>query len=92
MKKLFADIETKDNEVVTVRVTLPSKLQWSKTAKANGWDFEDPQQNAFVAWHAATRAGLIEEMTYEEFCSGGVLDVEIRNDDADLDPEENPTN
>lgn len=92
MKKVFADIELADGEQLSVRITLASKLQWSKTAKANGWDFEDPQQNAFVAWHAAKLQKLIDQdMTYEQFCSSGALDVEIRQEESELNPSENPT-
>lgn len=93
MKKVFADIELADGQEITVRVTLPSKLQWSKTARANGWEFDDPQQNAFVAWHAAKLQGLIpESVTYEAFCNGEAVDVEVRHDESSTqDAEENPT-
>lgn len=92
MKKVFADIELANGEQVTVRVTLPSKLQWSKTARANGWEFDDPQQNAFVAWHAAKLQGLIPEtVTYEAFCNGEAVDVEVRYEESAADAAENPT-
>ena len=98
MKHTIAEFETNDGQTREVRIKLPQKLAWSRAARANGWPMDDPQQNAFVTWHAARAEGLIpESTTYEDFISTTCvdLDIDIREPSADdpaaLDVEEGPT-
>lgn len=78
-----------------VRVTLATKIQYERSAKANRWDpaEDDFLSSAFMSWHAAKAAGH-HHMGWDEFLSAavdaGVTRRELEETD-DPDQEEDPT-
>ena len=61
--KTFGYFELEDGtEAEGIRVTLKSRIQAEKSARANGWDPERDANmlGAFVAWHAAKHAGQLD--------------------------------
>lgn len=90
MNKAYAWAEMKDGrEFEDVRVTLETRIQAGKTAKARGWDTERGDSAvflAFCAWHALKAAGKLDE-TWDEF-TAAVVDANLYTDDEDddLDP------
>lgn len=86
-------------EFEDVRVTLATKVQYERTARANKWDHEAMPftTSAFFAWHAARLAGALPaDMTFDQFMSQ-VIDAGVENetpDDTegeDLDDPDRPT-
>ena len=58
--KTYGYFELEDGtEAEGLRVTLKTKIQSEKSARANGWDPERDANvlGAFAAWHAAQQAG-----------------------------------
>lgn len=91
MPKYVAFIELNDgSEYGPIRVGLASKIQANKTARANGWDPERDVStlNAFMAWHAATTAGLLS-MGWDEFLATAMDAITVPLDgDAPADSED----
>jgi len=61
--KTYGYFELEDGtEAEGLRVTLKTKIQSEKSARANGWDPERDANmlGAFAAWHAAKAAGATE--------------------------------
>lgn len=80
MRPTIADFELTDGTVHEgIRVTLASKIQFERSARANRWD---PEENpfttaAFLAWHAAKLRGLID-LDWDRFLVECV-DVSVTN-------------
>lgn len=61
--KTYGYFELEDGtELSGIRITLKTKIQAEKSARANGWD---PQRDsnimgAFAAWHAAKDTGQVD--------------------------------
>jgi hypothetical protein len=74
-----------------IRVTLKTKIQAEKSARANGWD---PQRDsnimgAFAAWHAGKGSGLVD-LDWGTFLDNAVDAGLYQEDDEDqgIDPED----
>ncbi|MFF5793965.1 hypothetical protein ACFY5D_18125 [Paeniglutamicibacter sp. NPDC012692] len=96
MKKFVGFIEFEDGRVIgPFRVGLKTKLQSTKSARANNWDEErDASQiTSFMAWHAAKAAGL-HDLSWDEY-NEAVFDAQVveLEKDADVigDDSEDPT-
>lgn len=85
---LIGDDEHRHLLVNSVR----SQLQWSKTARAQGWDRDDQMlAPIFLAWWNGKRAGLWD-LSWEDFSDRD--DVFVAEDTApeeDLDTDEDPS-
>ena len=66
--KAYVTVSIGDTEHRHILVnSVRSQLQWSKSARAHGWDREDQILGPiFLAWWNGKRAGLWD-MTWEEF-------------------------
>lgn len=82
--KAYVSVTIGDTEHRHILVnSVRSQLQWSKSARAHGWDRNDEAMGPiFLAWFNGKRLGLWE-MTWEEFSDRD--DVFVIEDDA---PEE----
>lgn len=83
----LADGTTWDN----VRVTLASKIQLEKSCKANRWDTSEDQftTSAFLSWHTARTAGLIDckwSEFLEQAVDAGITATTAEDTDAGEDP------
>lgn len=93
MPKYVGFIELKDGtEHGPFRIGLATKIQTSKTTRANGWDPERDQGilNGFMAWHSARERGLIE-MGWDEFLEQVEDAVTVKQESQDTEDEEDPT-
>lgn len=89
MKLSVATVEMADGTVhENVRITLQDRLRLERTARTRKWDLANanyaPSVNAFLAWSAVERAGLIGVMTFEDFIAGGANDVNVDSAEAEL--------
>lgn len=77
LKQNHTTFELEDGTTVgPVRVIFADKIQFEKSAKANGWSTEDAiHLQSFLTWHAAKREGLISA-TYEEF-TAQLIDIKF---------------
>lgn len=83
MKHTIATVELEDGRTLKARVGIATKMQWEKSAKAQGWNADDNPftVNLFWAWHATRHAGQ-HDLSWESFVAAAV--------DADLDVVEAP--
>lgn len=94
--KTFGYFELEDGtEADQLRVTLKSKIQAEKSARANGWD---PQRDsnilgAFAAWHAGKQAGAttLDWQTFLDTAVDAGIYQEDTEDQAEVADPEDPT-
>lgn len=59
-----------------LRIVFADKVQYERTAKANGWSMQDEfRLQSFLTWHAAKRSGTTE-LSYEDFM-GELVDIQF---------------
>lgn len=88
MKLSVATVEMADGQVhENVRIKLQDRLRAEKHARAHRWDLGDanfaPSINAFLAWSACERAGLVH-CTFEDFNKGECVDLTVEQAEGDL--------
>lgn len=86
--KQHAQYELQDGTVSEqIRIIFADKVNLDRTARAQGWDIEKDftRVNAFLAWAAATRVGVLS-LGYDEFVEQLVDVVIERGDPVDPTP------
>lgn len=67
-----------------IRVVFADKVQYERSAKANGWAMTDEfRLQGFLTWHAAKRTG-VTDLSYDDFTEQ-LIDIQF---DAQVDAQE----
>lgn len=87
------DVLLANGEQHTTALAVPDQIQWSRTARARGWDPQDEMlAQIFMTWHALKRSGAYVA-PFEQFSEQDASWIQEHTDDEDAEvpSEQDPT-